>query len=173
MNIFILNSEPEAAARSVDDRRVGAALKEIAQMLATASIALGGSPPLRVNGQPYRSTHAHHPCSRWVGSSLAAWEWTVAYATALSVEHRIRFGTAHRSFDAVVACDRGPQPPSVAVPLLFVVGMKNAAEPAGSLLAADQAVAVYRDYYRQAKGATATYQRGRGAPDWWAHDVTA
>ena len=166
MNIFILDPSPELAARAVDDRRVGAALKEVAQMLATASIALGGAPPLRVNGQPYRPTHANHPCSRWVGSSLAAWEWTVAYATSLSAEHRARFGTAHRSFDAVIACDQGPKPQAVDAPLLFVIGMKNASEPSGALLAADRAVAVYRDYYRLAKGLTAVYRRGREAPSW-------
>jgi hypothetical protein len=135
-------------------------------MLATASIAMGGTPPLRVNGQPYRPTHAGHPCTRWVGSSRAAWEWTVAYAEALSAEHRARFGTAHRSLDAVIACDRGPKPTSVDAPLLFVVGMTNAVEPAGALLTVDRAVAAYRDYYRQTKAPSATYQRGREAPSW-------
>lgn len=173
MNIFVLEVDPGLAARAVDDRRVGAALKEVAQMLATASIVLGGTPPLRVDGQPYRPTHTVHPCSRWVGSSRAAWEWTVAYAEALSAEHRARFGTAHRSFDAVIACDRGPKPTAVDAPLFFVIGMENAAEPAGTLLTADRAVAVYRDYYRQAKGPTASYQRGREAPDWMMRTVRA
>jgi hypothetical protein len=90
----------------------------------------------------------------------------VAYAEALSAEHRARFGTAHRSFDAVLACDRGPKPTSVDAPLLFVVGMTNAVEPAGALLTVDRAVAAYRDYYRQTKAPSATYQRGREAPSW-------
>ena len=167
MNILVLDIAPEAAAFAVDDRRVGAALKEVAQMLATVGIALGGAPPLRVDGRPYRPTHAHHPCTRWVGSSRAAWEWTVAYAEALAEEHRTRFGTAHRSYDAVIACDRGPKPPSTDAPLLFVVGMKDALEPAGALLAPDEAVTVYREYYGRAKGPSAEYRRGRAAPDWW------
>ena len=96
MNIFVLDTDIKRCARYHCDQHVSKMILESAQLLCTAL-------NLRGFETPYRSTHAKHPCTIWLGESYANFEWLVALTFALNDEYRYRFQkTADHASVAVV-----------------------------------------------------------------------
>lgn len=96
MQIFILDEDPQAAARAHYDTHVGKGILEIAQIFSTAA-HLSGADEADV---PYRPTHREHPCVRWVRGREAHLEWTMALCEGLFDEHIRRFRSEHSSHEA-------------------------------------------------------------------------
>jgi len=157
MNIFVLDNDPAVAARMYCDRHIVKAQLEIAQMMSTAWPVLDQTP----GGPVYRPTHANHPCTVWVRTCAANWEWAVAHATALEAEHRWRWrhgaGWEHKSMKLIRGMGTPTLPGGPRTP--FAVCTGGVGSP-------DDPVAAYRLYYRTRKDGIAAWTR-RMPPAWW------
>jgi len=153
MNVFLLDRDPAAAALAHHDRHAGKMILESAQMLSTVARSRGLSHP-----QMYRSTHAGHPCTRWLASSPAAVAWVRDLCVALDAEHRHRFGTTHKSA-AVAAAMIDLLAPTCAPSL------DDAPQAMPEEFRRADPVEAYRAYYRATKVEGARWTN-RNAPHW-------
>lgn len=81
MNVFVLDEDPSLAAKMHCDKHLGKMILESAQML--SAVAQQRWPGL---GGYYKPTHQNHPCTKWVGESLANARWLVRLCQALDDE---------------------------------------------------------------------------------------
>lgn len=102
MNIFVLDRDPERAARYLQDIHVGKMLVEACQLLCqchqTKPSWLRGMPPIIAmlfDQTPYAATHIKHPCALWVRERRSHYDWLVRHALALADEYAFRFGKRH------------------------------------------------------------------------------
>lgn len=157
MNIFILDTNPETAAEMHCDKHVNKMILESAQMLCTVMNDSAGK-----QITPYRSTHANHPCTRWVAESQynARWLWTLA--CFLNWEYKLRYnkGVDHKSWDVIK--DREFQARINALP---DVGFTPFALAMPDEYRTSDPVQAYRAYYRSKR--FASWDKGREGPDWW------
>ena len=96
MNIFAIEGNNgvidwKASARSQDNYRVVKMILESCQMLCTAINELSGE-----HIAPYRSTHKHHPSTKWVMASSANFEALVVHTEAMLREYTERFNKIHK-----------------------------------------------------------------------------
>jgi hypothetical protein len=104
MNIFAIegknnNIDWAASARSQDNYRVVKMILESCQMLCTAINELSGR-----QLAPYRSTHKHHPSTKWVMASSANFESLVDHTEAMLSEYTERFGKTHKCQRVLEQC---------------------------------------------------------------------
>jgi hypothetical protein len=97
MNIFVVDEDPEVAARQLCDKHVVKMILETAQMLCTVAHNHGYE-------APYKVAHPKHPCTLWAGKSAANWTWLIDHGLAMSEEYTERYGrtTQERSCYQVV-----------------------------------------------------------------------
>lgn len=176
MNIFALDDDPAAAARSLCDQHLGKMLLESCQLLCNAYDEPKGAlrqqwlPLLPVERAklgllPYKRTHYNNRFSVWARASQANWLWLWRHAQALAQEHRYRFDKGHGS---EIALDwMLPRHPS-----LSATGRTSFTMPAK--YRGDDAVAAYRRYYVAEKmilrGKPVTWTR-RERPAWLLEKV--
>lgn len=100
MNIFFISADAVEAARMHGDKHVIKMILESTQMLITChhvlqkddddswilkfKTDLGGK-------EPYKMTHANHPCAIWARTSLANYAWLCDLALALCDEKMVRW----------------------------------------------------------------------------------
>lgn len=155
MNIFYLDEDIVACARSHADCHVVKMILESAQMLCAV---------LNVNGidAPYRSTHIKHPCTIWAGASLDNWLWLRKLTLALDEEYRYRFvhSDSHRSAQVVS---------ELTLPPIQSIGLTEHAQamPEQYKIPSDP-ISAYRHYYLNEKSHLLKYTR-REAPIWVQH----
>jgi hypothetical protein len=89
VNIFILDEEPERAARDQCDKHVIKMCLETAQIMSTV---LGG---------PYRPTHKHHPCVVWAGNNTDNMYWLYYHGLSLCMEYTRRYGRTHKCEEVI------------------------------------------------------------------------
>ena len=170
MNIFVLDCQPIAAAQMQCDKHVVKMCAESAQMLASALRRHGIDEallPLTKAGTPYKSTHPHHPCTRWVGDTGTNFDWLCVHGLALCDEYYFRYRKIHAcqkpidemrranlSHKIVPAGDQTPFPQ--ALPDAFKC---------------DNVVEAYRSYYKTKH--FAMWEMGRPAPEWWEQGETS
>ena len=113
---------------------------------------------------PYRRTHAHHPCGRWVQQSLSNYKWLVVHGAALCEEYTKRYGKTHKT-EAVIDwfMDAVPDIPDVGL-TPFARAIK---EPWKTQSAHMSAVDAYRHYYIGDKARFAKWAPRARAPRWW------
>jgi hypothetical protein len=109
---------------------------------------------------PYKHTHANHPMSVWVRSSLDNFIWTLDYCYALCAEYTFRFGKRHKSQDvADWFSDNLPNIPDTGFidpPRCFgVVPVEKS----------DCIVSDYQEYYKLGKSHLFKWSK-RNKPDW-------
>ena len=157
MNIFVLDENPTIAAQMHCDKHVVKMVLEAAQMLSTAHRVLDNNE----SDALYRATHANHPCSIWVRDAEKNYMWLYDHFAALCDEYTHRYGKVHLTdtkLRAILAtppkniCD-GKQTP-------FALAMPDDVK-------CNSAVDSYRAYYKQYKTDIATWNKNRGAPEWW------
>lgn len=157
MNIFVLDHDPDRAARDHCDRHVVKMILETAQLLCGVHHAMG----LPYGDAPYRPTHMNHPCAVWLRGGLARYRFTVELGMALCREYTRRYGKRHKSEDVLHWCAENAPALDAEAPLEpFAQAMPEAYRGAC-------AVEAYRAYYRGEKARFATW-KGREAPTWWA-----
>lgn len=94
MNIFVLDSVPQFAAKMHCDQHVRKMIVESAQMLSTAHHILQS----KHTDSLYKPTHPNHPCNIWVRSSYENYNWLVDLWFALCNEYQTRFDKPHKTF---------------------------------------------------------------------------
>lgn len=99
MNLFVTNTDPALAARGLDDKRIGTALRECNQLMSTALVQSGVEGAEFGPGLLCQPTHQHHPVTLWVGQSRGNFAWCLAHAYALIEEWGVRYGSHHASGD--------------------------------------------------------------------------
>lgn len=92
MNIFVLDLDPKVAAMYHCDKHVISQMKEGVQMLTTAMMDWGNTPPLNKSGVLYKKAHENHPCTKWVYAGLENYHWLWDLTYALVEEAEFRFG---------------------------------------------------------------------------------
>lgn len=170
MNIFYLDNDPAKAAAYACDVHTVSQPKEAVQMLSTVSLGLGGVSPPKLDGKPYKATHAHHPCTIWAGLTIDNWQWLHEHAQSLCTQYAIRYKKVHPATHAlnfIWECAKRPTakgftPPAQAMPEKY-----RGTDP----------VTAYRDFYRGEKVwqkrtdgkmvRLARWERGVAAPEWW------
>lgn len=98
MNIFVLNNDPEIAARDLCDKHIVKMATESAQCLACAVIRHGATSdmmPLTKNGTPAKGGYHRHPCSLWAGDNQSNFTWLYLHATEICREYTRRYNKIH------------------------------------------------------------------------------
>jgi hypothetical protein len=91
MQVFASSSDPTLCAQWLDDKRVNKMITESAQIICTVLRTDG------IKNLPFKSTHEHHPVTKWAGSSGANLWWLLRHHFALHAEWSHRFGKLHAS----------------------------------------------------------------------------
>lgn len=95
MNIFVLDLDPQIAATYHCNKHVVKMVTESAQLLSTS--VRHHYPSLILNKHwLYKPTHPHHPCTKWLGESLANFGWLNDLLGALIMEYDFRFGKPNK-----------------------------------------------------------------------------
>lgn len=149
MNIFILDEDPQLAAKYHCDRHLSKMILESAQMLSTV---LSG---------PYKPTHKNHPCTLWVAESQANAEWLMTLAWHLNNEWRSRYGhnRNHKSWDVLRVLDDNDS-----IGKLPSGGLTPFAQAMPEEYKQPSAVEAYRAYYRSKP--FVAWNKG-STPAWW------
>lgn len=90
MQIFALHENPRTAARYHCDKHVVKMPTESVQMLSTVVRQLGYI-------APYKITHEHHPCVKWVAASEGNYKWLWELAYFLGEEYSYRYRRQHKA----------------------------------------------------------------------------
>lgn len=154
MNIFVLDLNPQRAARYHCDKHVPKMLLETAQLLSTA-IRLSG------RDEGYRVTHKNHPCALWARASATNYSWLHCLAYFLNREWQYRFGHErdHKSWSMlkrIVPPTTIPELGLTPFPLCMPDEYKVDGDP----------VASYRAYYIGEKMRFAHWDLQQ-TPHWW------
>lgn len=157
MNIFILDEDPVTCAKYHADKHVVKMILESAQMLCTALNETSGLPTLTI----YKSTHANHPCTKWVSASRHNALWLYDLMTALGEEYTYRYGKQHKTIekmrdDAILIKIRVVLPDVPSTP--YAQAMPDEYKH-------NDAVTAYRTYYLNDKRALLKYTK-REVPHW-------
>ncbi len=158
MNIFYVELDPTAAARSLCDKHVVKMPLESAQMLC-APFATA----------PYKRVHYNHPCTVWARESKANYEWLLDHAFALLQEYTNRYSKIHASGSVVRWCSQEytrlnfPERKLTPHPQCFGDYNNYCYTPNDPLTA-------YRKYYWIAKRAFAKW-RNSPVPEWYNKDL--
>jgi hypothetical protein len=118
MNLFILDQNPDTAARLQCDKHVVKMVVESAQMLSTAHRVLDGIEILRPSKSGktnqkywrltgdreeylYTAVHVGHPCTQWTMESTTNYGWHLVHFVALCDEYTYRYGKVHKSSELI------------------------------------------------------------------------
>ena len=168
MNIFVLDKNPEIAARMHCDKHIPKMCVEAAQMMASALRRHGATDeqmPLTKSGTPYKGGYKHHPCTIFAGDSRANFVWLAQHAYILCREYNKRFGKNH-------AC----QWPIEHMQRMFHMIPEGRLTPFAQAMPDEykdnDAVKAYQAYYHSKQ--FAKWEKGTPAPSWWQGvEVTA
>lgn len=157
MNIFILDENPVKCARYHCDKHVNKMLLEAAQMLCTVAWSYG-------NKVPYQPTHLQHPCTQWVATTSANWDWLIRLSFALNQEYKYRFfhTVNHKSYNVIQSLVKPKLPNQRRTPFVQVIPeqYRQSSDP----------VLAYRRFYVAEKGHFCQWTR-RSIPFWFDLDA--
>lgn len=152
MNIFVLDDDPTKCVVQYPDKHVVKMITESVQMLSTAN---------RVNGVDigYRKTHANHPCTIWVRSSLSNYFWVCELVEAMHKEWQYRYNHVHnhKAFDMYLT-----------IPILDIPdhGLTQFVQCMPEEYRSDSAIDAYRRFYIKDKWHIRQYTK-RDIPEWF------
>ena len=155
MNIFALSIHPPEAARWHVDKHVVKMPIETAQMLCTVRHIYGG------DDLPYKPTHIHDPCCKWVAESAENYVWLCILGIELCAEYAHRYNQVHRCTGIIQEClQKIPKRIANKGRTKFVQAMPNHCKMNNPVLG-------YRNYYLQEKSHLAIWSN-RDVPYWWS-----
>lgn len=134
MNIFVLDENCTFAAKYHCDKHLSKMILESAQMLSTACRYCG----MDVG---YKSTHANHPCNKWVRESRSNFIWLWHLVDCLNDEWKHRFGHIknHKSFEVAM---------NLPFPNLPNRPLTSFAQAMPDRFKTNNSVIAYRNYYK-------------------------
>lgn len=110
MNIFMVNQDPQVAARALTDKHVVKMIVESAQLMSTAHRYLDGDMYLSISkagsrlkrwSHPtledvlYKSCFLNHPSGIWIREAEENYMWLFNHFSALCDEYTARYGRIH------------------------------------------------------------------------------
>jgi hypothetical protein len=153
MNLFILDEDIDLCAQYHCDKHVVKMVVEGAQLLCGAHHVAGTSPV------PYRASHLHHPCAKWVRDSLENYRYALDLSLALAREYTCRYGKVHKTESVLHWCASN-------VPELDSKGLTPFVQAMPPQYQGPCAVQAYRSYYIGEKAGFSAW-KGRSVPDWF------
>jgi hypothetical protein len=153
MNIFVVDHDPQIAARMLCNKHILKMIVETAQLLTTAF------PP---GATRYKHTHVNHPCAKWVRASLSNYGWLMRHACELCNEYTRRYGKVHKTEEVIASLEEAPALDDVGL-MPFVQAMPDKYK-------GPSAVAAYRAYYVGDKARFAKWAPRSTPPTWWPYD---
>lgn len=91
MNIFVVDLDPNEAARQLCDKHVFKMHTESVQLLVSLANNLGiKHHTLKKNGTLHQGGYPHHPCCKWLEESINNVDWLLHHAYELCYEHQRR-----------------------------------------------------------------------------------
>jgi hypothetical protein len=154
MNRFVLDYEPEIAAKYHCDKHVVKMILEEAQMLSTVHRRLGYD-----GDELYKAAFANHPCTVWAGETTANYYWSYRLLLALLDEYTLRYNKIHATDRLTVALAYPPSGVPIGELTTFPQAMPEDAKTADTVQA-------YRNYYILYKRRFATW-KFTDTPKWW------
>lgn len=120
LNLYILDDDPTAAAKSLCDRHVARMPLELAQIICTIANQQN------INA-PYTVDLGHPPCILWAREAESNWQWLLSYADSACKEYTARYHRVHPSQEVVewaqkidIGLPPGPiTPPPLTVPAKY------------------------------------------------------
>jgi len=176
MNIFVLDEQPEVAARMMCDKHVVKMIVESCQLLSTAHHVLDGD-VIEVNTGKRRyktsictkknickATMINHPCTIWTRASRANYMWLWKHTYALCKEYTARYGKVHSMepmlmdglYDYPVNISKGKLTP-------FPQAMPDQYKDSNAVIA-------YRKYYINEKKRFAKWKM-QNIPQWFSEEM--
>ena len=168
MNIFVLDLDPNKAARYHCDKHVVKMVLETAEILSAAICMLLDSYHYATtkNGRKikkydnhkcqdvYGATHIWHPCVKWVMKSRANFDWLLKLGRALTKEYTYRYGRVHKSAEIIENSEK--------YRYLFPKGkLTSFAQAMPVTYKSEDSVEAYRNYYIGEKLRFCRYKRRR------------
>lgn len=172
MNIFILDTDPEKAARQQCDKHIVKMVLESGQMLSTAHRLLDG----KLIGKHwvladerenvlYKAVHMKHPCTLWTMESLGNYNWHFTHFKTLADEFTYRFEKQHKTWvdlNKILI-----NPPQNIPPICRVTAFKLAMGAEPDCINPLDPVGSYRSFYiTKQKRFTMKWSK-REIPDWF------
>lgn len=156
LNIFILDENPEQAAKWLCDKHVVKMIIETAQLLCSSHWKNGTT-------APYKLSFPNHPCTKWTEKSLSNYEWLVKHGIALCQEYTERYGKIHKTQSVIEWCfNNKPNIPDIGLTPFVAVIKKNLWE---TCFVENNPVQTYRNYYIFDKARFAKWKQNK--PFWW------
>jgi len=90
MQVFVLDLDPKKAALYHNDKHIVKMPTESAQILCTVHHLISNRTDI-----PYRKTHIHHPCVKWVLESLSNYNWLLSLLYEQLKEYSYRYERVH------------------------------------------------------------------------------
>lgn len=144
MNIFVLDQNPEIAARSLCDKHIVKMIVESCQLLSTHERLENG-----LGEERYKITHKNHPC-RLCLSNGNNFIWLCYHLNAMLNEYTLRYGKVHKCqklFDKYWAqfLDLTYLPEKLTFPKCMPSEFWVGEEKIGNI---EEIVASYKNYYK-------------------------
>ena len=157
MNIFVLDTDVEKAAKWHVDRHVVKMPLETAQMLCTARHELGEAPE-RI---PYRKAYVNHPCTIWARESYANYKWLCNMGIELCKEYNYRYGKVHKCQAVIEDCIKNTPVHNV----FEYLELTEYAQAMDEEYKLSDPVLAYRKYYKLGKAHLHDWKY-RDVPEW-------
>lgn len=158
MNIFVVDEDPDMAARDLCDRHNVKMITESAQMLCSAFRNK------QVFEGQYRSSHFNHPCTIWARTTPGNYTWLVEHGLALGREYTRRYHREHKSVSVIQQAFKHMHliefARNTSCLTDFAQAMPDECKVVGD------AVSAYRNYYLAYKRDIATWWYS-DQPAWW------
>ena len=175
MNRFILDNDPQIAAKYHCDKHVVKMILEECQMLCTAHRILDG---VEAQGKSktgrnvkrwvlpdsretalYHATHVNHPCTQWSMQTNNNYNWSVCLLSALLAEYQHRYGKSHKCGQLFDVLSKPPRNIPVGPLTQFPQAMPDECKR-------EHPVDGYRQYYIDHKARFAKWT-DRSVPEWF------
>ena len=147
MNIFILDKDPQEAARQNCDKHVIKIILECFVMLQIAHDAT-------------RKGWRNNPVSKWVRASLSNYRWSAAHAMALCEEYTYRYGGKVHKLQPKIEWFLKNEPN------IQDIGLTEIYQAMPDDVRQSDPIEAYRQYYMKYKSGFAKWTK-RPIPDWY------
>ena len=179
MNIFVLDKNPQVAAKMMCDKHVVKMIVESGQMLSTAWRVLDGEQytELSANNRRikrwklpydlfeqmlYKASFVGHPCTQWTMENQKNYYWLAEHAYALCREYTYRYkGKEHKAQD-MISYMRYRKPANIKIS----ESMTPFAQAMPDQYKREDAVEAYRAYYLGEKTGFAEW-KNTDTPTWY------
>lgn len=162
MNIFVLDSNPQLAARMQCDKHVCKMAIEYAQLLSTAHHV--HHTDVAQTQHIYKPTHVKHPSTLWVAAHPLHYAWLFELMRETWSEYTHRYQRIHASSRLLHALQIVPNMGHVGAPTAPPQCMPDVCKMPGATW--EDTVAAYRRYYNIEKATFATW-KSRETPEWF------